>query len=108
AIAHLDRTGRYIVGPEVEGAPAVEIEPSVVPVTGQNAVLDAAALERKAHVRTPVVEGKDAPAIVHDEDRTVMPVHHEPPLGLNSARVAGERDFLFRRVHGITSGGRCP
>src|SRR5213078_90896 len=81
-IAQLDRADRHVVRPEVEGAAAFEIEASVVPVTGQDAVLDAAALEREAHVRAPIVEGEDAPAVVDDEDRTMAAVHNEPPLEL--------------------------
>src|SRR5262249_56848536 len=61
AIAHLDRTDRYVVRPQIEGTAAFEIEAGVVPMTGQDAVLDTAALERKTHVRTTIVEGEDAP-----------------------------------------------
>jgi hypothetical protein len=38
----------------------------VMPMTGQNAVLDTAALERKAHVRATVVKREDAPAVVYE------------------------------------------
>jgi hypothetical protein len=53
-----------------------------MPMTGQNAVLDAAALEWKAHVRATVVEREGATAVVHDEDRTMATVHNEPALRL--------------------------
>jgi hypothetical protein len=43
-------------------------------MTGQDAVLDAAALKREAHVRTPIVEGEDATAVVHNKDRTMAAV----------------------------------
>jgi hypothetical protein len=55
AVADLDRAGRHVVGPRVERAAACEIEPRVVPVAGQDTVLDAAALERKTHMRTAIV-----------------------------------------------------
>src|SRR6476620_3097841 len=70
-----------------------------MPVTGQDAVLDAAALEREAHVRAPIVEGEDAPAVVDDEDRTMATVHNEPPLDLQLLKAARQRKFLARRVH---------
>jgi hypothetical protein len=57
-------------------------------VTGQDAVLNAAALERKAHVRAPIVEGEDAPAVVKDQDRTMATVHDEPPLDLQFLKAA--------------------
>jgi hypothetical protein len=102
-ITHLDRADRHVVRPEVEGAAAFEIEASVVPVTGQDAVLDAAALEREAHVRAPIVEGEDAPAVVDDEDRTMVTVHDELPLDLQLVKAARQRKFLARHVHEHTS-----
>jgi len=102
-ITHLDRADRHVVRPEVEGAAAFEIEASVVPVTGQDAVFDAAALEREAHVRAPIVEGEDAPAVVDDEDRTMATVHNEPPLDLQLLKAARQHKFLAGRVHEHTS-----
>src|SRR5262245_37263687 len=72
-------------------------------MTGQDAVLDAAALEREAHVRAPIVEGKDATAVVDDEDRTMATVHDEPPLALQLLEAARQHKFLARRVHERTS-----
>jgi hypothetical protein len=45
AVAHLDRACRGVVRPQVEGVAASEIEARMVPITDQDAVLDAAALE---------------------------------------------------------------
>src|SRR5262249_3094059 len=106
AIAHLDRADRYVVRPQVEGAAAFEIEAGVVPMTGQDAVLDAPALQREAHVWATIVEGEDASAVVDDEDRTMAAVHDEPPLRLQLLKASRERKLLVRRVHGHTSRGR--
>ena len=103
AIAHLDRADRYVVRPQIEGAAAFEIEAGVVPMTGQDAVLDAAALERKTHVRATIVEGEDAPAVVDDEDRPVATVHNEPALRFEFLKASRERELLVRRVHEHTS-----
>src|SRR5262249_36296883 len=81
-IAHFDRADRYVVRPQIESAAAFEIEASVVPMAGQDAVFDAAALEREAHVRAAIIQGTDTPAVVDDEDRTMATVHNEPPLRL--------------------------
>src|SRR5215207_3928440 len=59
-VTHLDRTGRDIVGPKIEGAAARQVEARVMPMAGQDAVLDAAAIERKAHMRAAVVKGENA------------------------------------------------
>jgi hypothetical protein len=55
AIAHLHRADRHVVRPQIESAAAFEIETGVMPMTGQDAVLDTAALEREAHVRAAIV-----------------------------------------------------
>src|SRR5260370_41105865 len=102
-IAYLDRADGYIVRPQVEGAAAFKIEAGVVPMTGQDAVLDAAALERKAHVRATIVEGEDAPAVVDDEDRTMTTLHNQPPLRLQLFKAAHKHEFLVRCIHAHTS-----
>src|SRR5262245_66606787 len=66
SIADLDRANRDVVCPQVEGAAAFEIEAGVVPMTGQDSVLEAAALEREAHVRATIVQSEDAPTVVDD------------------------------------------
>ena len=66
-------------------------------MAGQNAVFDAAALEREAHVRAAVVERKNAPVVVDDEDRTMAPVHDEPLFCLQFLERARSGEFL--RVH---------
>jgi hypothetical protein len=99
AIAHLDRTNWRVVRPQIEGAAAFEIKAGVMPMTGQNAVLDSAALERKAHVRATVIEREDAPAVVHDEDWAMATVHNEPPLRLQLLKSPRKREFSVRCVH---------
>ena len=99
AIAHLDRTNWRVVRPQIEGAAAFEIEAGVMPMTGQNAVIDAAALERKAHVRATVIEREDAPAVVNDEDRAMAAVHNQPALRLQLLKGPRKREFSVRCVH---------
>jgi hypothetical protein len=82
AITHLGGAGRHVVRPQIEGAAAREIEAGVVPVAGQGAVLDAAAIQGIAHMRAAIVERKDTIFVVDDEYRTVWPVHDQPPLRL--------------------------
>jgi hypothetical protein len=103
AVAHLDRADRNVVRPQVEGAAACEIEASVVPMTGQDTVLDAAALERETHMRATIVEREDAAALVNDEDGPVVTMHNQAALRLQLLKAAGEREFLVRRVHEHTS-----
>src|SRR5260370_24154545 len=102
-MAHLGRAERYGARPQIEGAAAFEIEAGVVPMTGQDAVLDAAALERKTHVRATIVEGEDAPAVVDDEDRPMATVHNEPALRFEFLKASRVRALLVRHVQSHTS-----
>src|SRR5262245_42321063 len=107
AIAYLDRANRYVVCPQVERAAAFEIEAGVVPMTGQDSVLEAAAFEWKAHVWATIVESEDAPMVVDDKDRTMATVHDEPPLRLQFLKAPRERKFRVRRVHEHASSETC-
>src|SRR5215831_3128708 len=90
AIAHLDGADR----PRVKGAAAFEIEAGMMPMTGQDAVIDAAAIEREAHVWATIVEGKDAPSVVNDEDRTMAAVHDEPAFRLQLVKPPRKPELL--------------
>ena len=79
AVSQLDRARGRVVRPQIEGAAAFEVKAGVVPVAGEDAVLDAAPVEREAHVRAPIVERKDAPVVMDDEDRAMGAMHDEPP-----------------------------
>ena len=60
--------------PQIKGTATREIEAGVVPVAGQGAVLDAAAIQRKAHMRAAIVEREDTIFVVDDKYRSMWPV----------------------------------
>ena len=93
AVAHLDRAGRRVVRPEVERAAALEIEAGVVPMTGQDAVLDASAVEREAHVRASVVEREHAAAIMDHENRAMGAARDEAALRLQVVQAPRKGEF---------------
>ena len=80
AAAHFDWTGRHVICPEIERAAARKIEPGMVPVAGQDAVLHASAIEGKPHMRTSVVKGEEATLVFDDQDRSMRPSYYEPPF----------------------------
>jgi hypothetical protein len=73
---------RYVVCPKIEGTATFEIETGVVPMTGQDAVVDTPPLEREAHVRATIVEGENAAVVVDNKDRTMTAVNDKPTLRL--------------------------
>jgi hypothetical protein len=99
AVTHLGGAGRYVVCPQIEGTATREIEAGVVPVAGQGAVLDTAAIQGKAHMRAAIVEREDTTFVVDDKYRTVRPVHHQPPLFLQLLEAARAHEIRGRYVH---------
>ena len=99
SVAHLGREGRRLVGPQIESAAAFEVEAGVVPMTGQDPVLDAAPVEREAHVRATVVEGEDAPAVIDDQDRAMDAMQDDPALRLHLFEGPCKGEVRVRQVH---------
>src|SRR6516164_5281501 len=91
-VADFGEAGRHVVCPEIEGTATREIEAGVVPVASQGAILDAAAIQRKAHMRTAIVEREDTTFVVNNEYRSMRPVHHQPPLSLQLLEAARARN----------------
>jgi hypothetical protein len=57
-------------------------------MTGQDAVLDAAPLEREAHVRATIVKGEDTFAVVNDKDRSMVAMKNKASFGLQLVKAA--------------------
>src|SRR5438270_11235496 len=96
----LDGTTRHVVGPQIEGAAARQREARMMPVAGQDAILDAAPFERETHMGAAIVERKDVTALLHEEDRAVTAMHDEPPFGFQFIEAAGGHEIRGRGVHG--------
>ena len=99
-VTYFDGTGRHVVGPQIEGAAARKVEAGVVPVAGQDTVLDAPAVERKAHVRTAIVERENALVGVDDEDRTMRPTDDELSRRLEFFEAARAHEIRGWNIHG--------
>ena len=80
AVLDFDRVDRGVVGKEIEGAAALEVESGVMPVAGQDAVLHGPAMQGEPHVRTAVVHGVEVALRVEDDDRYGSARDQGPPL----------------------------
>src|SRR5690606_12464675 len=80
-VAQLHRRGRQVVSPGIEGSAAGEIEAGMVPVAGQNSVLDRTAVQREAEMRAAIVDRKYAPPFMNDEQRAVLAPHDNTSVG---------------------------
>ena len=98
AVTGLDGEGGDVVGEGVEGAAAGEVELGVVPVAGEDAVADGAAVEGEAHGGAAVVEGVEAAFVVDDEDGAALGGDHLHALA---------RDLLDGAGADESVGGRC-
>jgi hypothetical protein len=68
-------------------------------MTDYDAVLDAAALEREAHMRATIVGREDATAGMDYQDRAMAAVHDEPAFRLQFIEAACVDKFRVWRVH---------
>jgi hypothetical protein len=68
-------------------------------MAGQNAVLDAATIERKPHMGAPVVESEYVPVRMHEENRTMLAVHNHPPLDFQFLEGTSTHEVWTRRRH---------
>jgi hypothetical protein len=67
AVDDANRACRHVVCPKVEGRATAQIETGMMPVAGEDTVLNASAVKGKPHMRAPVVEGDHIVIISHDE-----------------------------------------
>ena len=81
----------YISRELVERAARRKVEARVVPVAGQDAVVDAASIEREPHVRAAVVYGEDPVLVVEERDGVPFDVYDEAFLSLQFLE-AGDAD----------------
>jgi hypothetical protein len=95
----LDLEALGVVGPQVEGAARLEIEPCVVPVAGHETGVDGALVQREAHVGAPVLDRERPPVVPEHHDRQVGDLGDELP-GL--AELVGGSGACARD-HGATS-----
>ena len=100
ARADLDGASRHVVCPKVKGAATRQIKPRMMPMAGQDTVLDAATLQREPHMRTAVVECEDVLILVHEQDRAVAAVHNKPALGFQLLKTARMHEIRGRGIHG--------
>ena len=94
-VPDLYAVGIHIVGEQIEGAAAHQVEARMVPVAGEDAVLHGAAMQRKTHVGAAVVDGVQLPIVVedHDGDRTLG--HHQRTSGPNFLQRSDMKHFSY-------------
>ena len=91
--------GGHIVGPQVEGAAARQVEARVMPGAGENAVPDAALVQGKAEMRAAVVQSERAALVVHHEQRAAPAFDDHAPLGCELGERADANEAIRIRLH---------
>ena len=71
----------------------------MVPVAGQGPILDATAIQRKAHMSAAIVEREDATLVVDDEYRTMPPVRDQTSLRFQLLEAARTHEIRGWCVH---------
>ena len=96
-VPDLDGGGRNIIGPEIKGPAAGEVKARVMPVASQNPIFDRTPMERKAKMRTTVIEREELAPIMYDEQRARAAADdgHAPRFQL--PQCAGAHPTVSRR-----------
>src|SRR6516164_5667840 len=71
----------------------------MMPMAGQDAVLDAASFQRETHVRTAIVERENLSALVYEQDGAVAAVHNNPTLEPQLFKSSGAHEIRGRVIH---------
>ena len=98
AVASLRGEGADVVGPEVEGAAGGQVEAGVVPVTGQDTVLDGAPVQGEAHVGAAVVNGMDLIAPGEECQGVSLDVDGQAACGLDVCQAANANEVSASAV----------
>ncbi len=96
----LDVEGLRVVGPRIERAAGHEVEAGVVPVTGQEAGLDRALMQRETEMRAPVLDREGASLVPNDDDGKRADLAQQPSFLLEF----GERPEAGRRGERVGHG----
>jgi len=72
----------------------------MMPVAGQDAVLNTAPIERETHMRAAIVEREDMPALVDEKDGAMAAVHNESPFGFQLFEGARAHEIRGLSIHG--------
>lgn len=98
--------GGDVVGEEVEGAATAEVEAGMVPVAGEEAIVDGAFVEGEAEVGAAVVDGMDAVMVPEEGDGAVGGADLDDAAGFEVSE-GGDFDVFWVIGHGwFWVGGR--
>jgi hypothetical protein len=81
-VAHFDVVRRNVICPEIERAAAAQIKAGMVPMTGEYAVLYAAAVEREAKMGATIVDSRNLAIVCVHGDGAITPAHDDYLLSL--------------------------
>src|SRR5918994_918349 len=71
----------------------------MVPMAGEDAVGDRAAVQREAQMRAAIVHGEHAALVVDDEDRAAPAAHHDPPFRPELLHRPGADEIVLSLTH---------
>jgi len=106
-VTDFNREHADIVRPRVESPSSGQVEAGMMPMAGQNAVLYAAAIEWKPHVRTAVVYGVDSFSVSEEDNRVAVDVDDRTSGPPNVGKIRGAFVLCLRRWRSNFSGGPC-
>jgi hypothetical protein len=80
-VPNLNGETAHIVGELIKCSTASKVEPCVMPMAGQDSIFERAAMERKAHMRTAVVDRENLPSIGKEDNDMAIDLHNQAAGG---------------------------
>ena len=87
--AHVHGEGTHVIGPLVKGATAGDIEAGIMPVTGEDAAIDRAFVERKAHVWAAIIDRVSALVVIEERNGVAFDLNRKIAFVLEIGQAGG-------------------
>jgi len=94
AVANLYREDARLIGKLIESTAAFQVKASVVPVTGQDAVLYSPPVQREAHVGTAIVHGVYLAVVEEERERTTGEADGDAPSSEDLVQPSGSHQIV--------------
>ena len=82
AILNLHRKAAHIIGPQVERATTRQVEAGMMPVAGQDAIVDSAFVQGETHMWTAVINSVNLAIVLEKRHHIMLDQHCQAALGL--------------------------
>jgi hypothetical protein len=93
-VSNLDREYACLVGKLVEGSTALKVEAGMMPVAGEDAVLQSAPMQGESHVGTAIVQGVHPTVMEEERERVAGDTDRGATSGTHIVQLGGPHEII--------------